>query len=146
SSLKDVETMLQLMYLYFTSPRKDTSLFKSYIQKSKSQVAMLSANPQVAFVDTLYKTMFHNDPLAPVAIPKSENYDKVNLDRALEIYNERFGNANGMHFTFVGSFKEEDLKPLVEKYIGSLPFNLKKYTYAVDNKLRPVNGKVNLNF
>ena len=146
SSLKDMETMLQLMYLYFTSPRKDTSLFKSYIQKSKSQVAMLSANPQVAFVDTLYKTMFHNDPLAPVAIPKSENYDKVNLDRALEIYNERFGNANGMHFTFVGSFKEAEIKPLIEQYVASLPSNLKKSTYTVDNKLRPVKGKVNLNF
>jgi zinc protease len=146
SSLKDMETMLQLVYLYFTSPRKDTSLFKSYIQKSKSQTAMLGANPQVAFVDTLYKTIFHNDPLAPVAIPKSENYDKVNLERALEIYRERFGNANGMHFTFVGSFKEEEIKPLIEQYVASLPSNLKKYTYTVDNKLRPVKGKVNLNF
>jgi zinc protease len=146
SSLKDMETMLQLMYLYFTSPRKDTSLFKSFIQKSKSQVAMLSANPQAAFVDTFFKTVYHNDPLAPVYVPSSENYDKVNLDRALEIYKERFGNANGMYFTFVGSFKEEDLKPLIERYIASLPSNLKKYTYAADNKLRPVNGKVNLNF
>ncbi|MEP6594777.1 MAG: insulinase family protein, partial [Ginsengibacter sp.] len=145
SSLKDVETMFQLMYLYFTSPRKDSSLFKSYIQKSKSQTAMLGANPQAAFVDTLYKTIFSNNPLAPVAIPKSENYDKINLERALQIYDERFGNVNGMHFTFVGSFKEDELRPLIEQYIASLPSTPKKFSYT-DNKLRPVKGKVNLNF
>ena len=69
SSLKDVETMLQLMYLYFTSPRKDTSLFKSFIQKSKSQTAMLGANPQVAFIDTLFKTIYNNNPLARQPLP-----------------------------------------------------------------------------
>ncbi|MEO7801366.1 MAG: pitrilysin family protein, partial [Ginsengibacter sp.] len=65
SSLKDIETMLQLTYLYFTAPRKDTSLFNSFIQKSKSQTALMGANPQTAFVDTLYKTLFGNNPLGP---------------------------------------------------------------------------------
>lgn len=145
SSLKDLETMLQLTYLYFTAPRKDTSLFNSFIQKSKSQTALLGANPQTAFVDTVYKTLFGNNPLGPVAIPKAENYDKINLDRVLEIYKERFGDANGMHFTFVGSFKEDSIKPLLQKYLGSLPATSKKFNY-VDSKLRPVKGKVNLNF
>lgn len=145
SSLKDVETMLQLTYLYFTSPRVDTSLFKSFIQKSKSQTAMLSANPQVAFIDTLFKTIYNNNPLAGIPYPSPENYDKIDMDRALEIYKEHFGNANGMHFTFVGSFKEDQLKPLIEKYIGSLPSTSEMFYYA-DNKVRPVKGKVNLNF
>ena len=77
--------------------------------------------------------------------PKPENYDKVNLERVLQIYKERFGNVNGMHFTFVGSFKEDQLKPLIERYIGSLPSTSKMFYYA-DNKVRPVKGKVNLNF
>ena len=141
SSVKDIESMMQLMYLYFTSPRVDTSLFKSYIQKNKAQLAFLSANPQVVFVDTLYKTLYHNDPLAPVAIPKPEYFDQVNLDRVMQIYKERFGDVNGMHFTFVGSFKENDLQPLIEKYIASLPSTSKKFTY-VDNKVRPVKGKI----
>ncbi len=144
STVKDVETMLQLMHLYFTEPRKDTSLFRSYVQKNKSQVAMMGANPQVAFIDTVSKVLYNNNPLAPIAIPKAENFDKINLDRTLQIYNERFGNVNGMHFTFVGSFKEEELKPLIERYIASLPSSNKKFTY-VDNKLRPVKGKVDVN-
>ncbi|HSN08350.1 MAG TPA: insulinase family protein, partial [Hanamia sp.] len=142
SSVKDLESMMQLMYLYFTSPRVDTSLFKSYVQKNKTQLAFLSANPQAVFVDTLYKKLYHNDPLAPVAVPKPEYFDHINLNRLIQIYKERFGNANGMHFTFVGSFKESDLKPLIEKYIASLPSSPKKFMY-VDNKLRPAKGKVN---
>ena len=92
----------------------------------------------------LFKTIYHNDPLAPVVIPKPEYFDQVNLDRVMQIYKERFGDVNGMHFTFVGSFKENDLQPLIEKYIASLPSTSKKFTY-VDNKVRPVKGKVNIN-
>jgi zinc protease len=144
SSVKDIESMMQLMYLYFTAPRVDTALFKSFIQKNKSRFALLSANPQAVFVDSFYKALYHNDPLAPVAVPKPEYYDQVNFDRVMQIYKERFGNANGMHFTFVGSFKENDLKPLIEKYIASLPSASKKFTFA-DNKLRPAKGKISVN-
>ncbi len=141
SSVKDIESMMQLMYLYFTSPRLDTSLFKSYVQKNKTQLAFLSANPQAVFVDTLYKVLYHSDPLTPVVVPKPEYFDQINLNRLMAVYKERFGNANGMHFTFVGSFKEDELKPLIEKYIASLPSAPNKFTY-VDNKLRPVKDKV----
>lgn len=140
STIKDLETLLQLTHLYMTEPRKDTALFKSFVQRNKSQFAMLSANPQAAFVDTMYKTLYNFNPLAPVAVPKSEYYDKINLDRTLAIYRERFGDASGMNFVFVGSFKEEEIVPLVEKYIASLPATGKKFSY-VDNKVRTVGGK-----
>jgi zinc protease len=141
SSVKDIESMMQLMNLYFTSPRLDTGLFKSFVQKNKSQFALLGANPQAVFIDSFYKTIYHHDPLAPVAVPKTEYFDQINLNRLMQIYKERFGNANGMHFTFVGSIKEEELKPLIEKYIASLPSTPKKFSY-VDNKLRPSKGKL----
>ncbi len=141
SSVKDLQSMMQLMYLYFTAPRFDTTLFHSFVQKNKAQLAFLSANPQVVFIDTLYKTLYHNDPLAPVAVPRPQYFDQINLKRLMQIYKERFGNANGMHFTFVGSFKENNIKPLIEKYIASLPSSPKKFSY-VDNKLRPKKGTI----
>lgn len=143
STVKDLETMFQLTHLYFTQPRKDTALFKSFVQRNKSQYAMLSANPQAVFVDTVYKTIFNNNPLAPVIVPNSSFYDKINLDRSMAIYKERFGDASGMNFVFTGSFKEADIIPLVEKYIASLPATGKKFTY-VDNKVRPIAGKKQL--
>ena len=144
SSVKDVETMLQLLHLHVTAPRKDTSLFRSFIQKNKSQLAMLSANPQAAFVDTFYKTMFANNPLAPVAVPHAEYFDKVDLDRSMQIYKEHFGDMSGMQFALVGNVDDKTIIPLIEKYIGSLPSSKKKFTYT-DNKVRIVKGNKQLN-
>ena len=143
SSVKDVETMMQLTYLYFTDPRVDTSLYKSFIQKNKSQLAFLSANPQYVFMDSLFNVVYQDNPLAPVAIPKAEYFDHLNLDRIMQMYKERFEDASGMHFTYVGSIDEAELKPLLEKYIASLPVSATKFHY-VDNKVRPVDGKANV--
>ncbi len=142
-SVKDAETMLQLLYLQVTAPRKDTSLFNSFIQKNKSQLAMLGANPQAAFVDTFYKVMYNNHPLAPVAVPHMEYFDKVKLERTMEIYKTHFGDMSGMQFVIAGNIDEKKLIPLIEKYIGSLPTSGKKFKFY-DNKVRPIKGKQNL--
>jgi zinc protease len=120
SSVKDFENFLQLIYLYFTQPRKDESLFRSYIGKQKASVEFISKNPQASYQDTLNKIIYNNDPWRP-AIPKASDYDKINLGRSLAIYNEIFGNAAGMHFTFVGNIDAVQSKPLLEKYLGALP-------------------------
>lgn len=139
SSKKDLETMLQLLYLFVNQPRKDSALFRSWVQRNKAQYTMASSNPQFAFVDTLYRVLFKDDPKTPTTVPKSENFDKINLDRAFAIYKERMGDLSGMHFTFVGSFKDEEIIPLLEKYLGSLETSGKTFTYT-DNKLRPIQG------
>lgn len=144
SSVKDVESMMQLVYLYFTNPRMDTGLFKSFVQKNKAQLTFLSANPQAVFVDTLFRTLYNDNPLAPIAVPKPEYFDKIDLARVMQMYKERFEDASGMHFTFVGSISENDLKPFLEKYLASLPVTSTKFNY-VDDKVRPVEGKVDLN-
>jgi zinc protease len=143
STVKDFETMLQLLNLYVYEPRKDTSLFKSFVQKGKSQTVFMMANPQVSFIDTLYKTMYNNNPLAPIAIPKAEYYDKINLDRTIGIFKERFSDLTGMHFTFVGSLPKDTTEQLILQYIASLPTSKKVYTYK-DNGLRPAKGVKNI--
>jgi zinc protease len=140
SSVKDLATMFQLTYLHCTAPRGDTALFRAFVQRNKLQFAMISANPQAAFVDTMYKTLFDNNPLAQVLVPNSAYFDKISYDRVLAIHKERFGDLSGMHFVFAGSFKESDIKPLIEKYIASLPTTGKKFTIT-DNKVRPITGK-----
>ena len=144
SSVKDAASMMQLVYLYATAPRVDTSLFRSFIQKNKAQLAFLSANPQAVFIDTLFKEMYNNNPLAPIAVPKPEYFDALNLERIMQMYNENFGNENQMHFTFTGSISADSLKPLLEKYIASLPSTKKTFNY-VDNKVRIADGKIDVN-
>ncbi|MFZ9694933.1 MAG: M16 family metallopeptidase [Chitinophagaceae bacterium] len=144
SSKKDIETLFQLLNLYVSEPRVDSALFKSVIQRSKAQVAMLGANPQFAFIDTLYKVLYTNNPLAPTAVPKAENYDKIQLMRAVEIYKERLGDLGGMHMILVGSFEEKEMIVLLEKYVAGLPAS-SKATYT-DNKVRPFVGQNDFQF
>lgn len=145
SNVKDLETMLQLLYLRATAPRKDTALYRSFVQRNKAQLAFAMSNPQTAFIDTLINALYDNNALAPIALPKPEYYEKVNVDRVLEIYKERLGDATDMHFVFVGSIDEVVLKPLVETYIASLPVSGKKMEWK-DNGVRTVKGEKQLNY
>lgn len=140
SSVKDFETLLQLLYLRVTAPRVDTALFHSFVQKQKAQYAMLGSNPEWYFIDSFYSVLYNKNPLAPINVPKVADYDKINLDRVVSIYKSHFGDMSNMKFVFVGSVNEKVMLPLIEKYIGSLPATGKKFT-VVDNKLRTSKGK-----
>jgi zinc protease len=120
SSSKDLETMFQLLYLKCTSPRKDETAFKSYISRSKQQLESLKQNPQYLFMDSAYNVLYQGNPRAHI-IESASDYDKINIDNAIAYYKERIGNQSGMYYTFVGSFTEAQIVPLIEKYIGGMP-------------------------
>jgi len=134
---------LQMTYLYFTSPRKDQALFNSYISKQKSSLQYLKQNPQAFFSDTVSKIAYNNNPWAD-GIPSAEDYDKINLDKSFGIYKQIYDNAYGMHFTFVGKLDGENIKPLLEKYLGSLPAKEMPITVK-DNGIRLVQGPKTIN-
>ena len=100
-SARDLETMLQLTYLYFTSPRSDEEAFQSYITRTKAMVANAESDPNTAFRDNLMFAMYDNHPL--VKRMKAEDYDKVDYAKALKLYTDRFKDANNFVFTFVGN-------------------------------------------
>jgi zinc protease len=134
----DIETLLQLTYLYYTQPRKDTELFHSFVNKQQSLYQNMMSNPQAVYQDSLQKILYNHHPRAP-HMPKAEDFAKINLDRSLEIYKERFGNANGFTFLFVGSFDLEKTKQLVASYLGSLPAAGSPSSFK-DLGIRPVKG------
>lgn len=142
SSVKDFETFLQLVHLYMTSPRKDESLFRSFINKQKGALEFVSKDPESSYEDTLQKIVYANHPWAST-IPKPQDYDKINLDRSLAIYKEIFSNPYGMHFTFVGNIDPDEAKPLLEKYLGSLNTSPKQNTYT-DVGLRMLKGTTDI--
>lgn len=145
STVKDFETMLQLLHLKLTKPRKDKDLFEAFIKKQKMQVQFISASPQAAFVDTLYKTLTDNNPLANIPIPTAEDFENVDMKRAMEIYMHELGNADGYHFFIVGNIDEKVAKPLIETYIASLPAKGNKPELK-DNGVRPIKGNHDFNF
>lgn len=138
SSANDVETMLQLVHLYFTAPRKDLELYKSFVSKQQSMYQNMEADPQYAFQDVMLKTIYKDHPWAP-SLPRPETFSKIDPGRALEIYKQRFGNANGFTFVLVGTLDIEKLRPLLETYLGSLP-STPKTSSVKDVGLRPIKG------
>lgn len=119
ASPKDMETLFQLVYLYFTAPREDSAAFDAYQTRVKQSLASRSASPMAAFEDTVQVTMAqHNFRARPVS---SALFDEMNLHRSLAFYRNRFADASDFTFVFVGSFTPQQIKPLVERYLGGLP-------------------------
>ena len=120
STVKDMETMFQLIYLKCTSPRKDAEAFKSYISREKQQLESIKQNPQYLFMDTAYNTLYQGHKRAHL-LENPSVFDLMEIDNAVKYYKERLCNANGMYYTFVGSFTVEQITPLIEKYLAALP-------------------------
>ncbi|MBA4055012.1 MAG: peptidase M16, partial [Marivirga sp.] len=127
-SATDIETMLQLTHLYFTHPRKDDDLFKSFVGKQQALYQNMAADPQFTFQDSIISILYKNHPWAP-KLPKPENFGLINEQRALDIYKERFGNANGFTFVLVGKFDVAAVKPLLATYLASLPSSPQKSAF-----------------
>ena len=119
STKKDLETMFQLNYLYFTALTKDEKATSTYMSFVETQLKNKSNNPQSALSDSVSTTFYNHDwREMPFNV---EDLKNVNYDRVIEIAKERTANAADFTFYFVGSFDEETIKPLIEQYIASLP-------------------------
>ena len=127
SSPKDLETAIQLLYLYFTQPRKDADIWQSTITQTKSVLANRSLDPSSVFQDTVAATLSNHNFRRMV--PSTERLNSASLDKAYSFYKERFADANGFTFVLVGSFDADRIKPLLEKYLGGLPSNNRDETY-----------------
>ena len=115
----DLETMFQLVYLTFTAPRADPVAFRVLIDQLKVTLANREATPDTVFDEALDAAMSQNHLRAQPLTPARLN--RMNLDASLAFYKNRFADASDFTFVFVGSFDLATLKPLVERYLASLP-------------------------
>ena len=119
STPKDLETMFQMMYLYFTAINKDEKQFQNLMTTLDMQLKNMSLNPQMVFSDSLSETMYSHNPRFSVL--KAEDLPNVNYDRILQIAAERFKNAGQFTFVIVGNFDEQQIRPYIEQYVAALP-------------------------
>lgn len=139
STKKDFETMMQLTWLNFTPVRKDDALLKSLLQRSLAMLENRKADPNSTFSDTL--SMLMTNYSKRTILPTPEYFNKMDLEKAYAIANDRFQDASDFNFIFVGNIDLPTMKPLIEKYIGSIP-DLPRKEAWVDNKLIPHKGHV----
>jgi len=127
ASPDDLKTMFELVYLYFTNPRKDEQTLQSYIAKQRSIVSNLLSNPQYFFINESLKIKYKDHPRR--GFPKVEDLDKIDLDRVFEIYMERFADASDFTFVFVGNLDVDKMKEMAATYLGNLPSINRKETW-----------------
>lgn len=139
ASPKDLETAFQLIYAYATNPRKDVEIFNKNISDFKVITANKNSSPTSVFADTVQAVMsnYHKRGM-PTNL---SDIDKINLDKAYAFYKDRFADASGQTFVFVGNFDVEKIKPFITTYLASLP-SLNRNENFVDNGINPPTGKV----
>ena len=119
ASLKDMETMFQLSYLYFTQPRRDDAAFASLINRQRAFLANRNASPKVDYNDSIRAVLYgHHPRLAPVV---QQTLDKISYDRILELYKDRFSDAANFKTVIIGNFDEQQLRQYLCQYLASLP-------------------------
>lgn len=121
ASPSDLETMLQLVYLYATQPRMDADALALFQRSVASWLADRDLAPESAIEDRLTAIRCPNgsprcDDLA--ALKESTTFDTDSLLRA---YQDRFANLGDATALLVGNVDVATLKPLLERYIGTLP-------------------------
>lgn len=140
---KDFETMMQLVYLQFTAPRKDSVAYNSFINRYRIQLEGKEKDPSTALSDSLLVAMYGNHPRSISFKPSHLN--EIDYDRSIDIFKERFENAGDFTFYLVGNFNIDSIKPFIEKYIGALPSSKSKENF-VDRKRYLRKGNYENNF
>jgi zinc protease len=120
TSPRDLELALQLVHLYFTAPRLDRELFDVYIENQRNQLETAQSNPDFQF-NKRVSEIVNQGNLRAMGVYDPEQLDLIDLERGLEIYRERFANAANVEFLFTGNLDLDQVIPLIELYLGSLP-------------------------
>ncbi|MBR6345776.1 MAG: insulinase family protein [Bacteroidales bacterium] len=139
STVRDFETALQLVYLYFTSPRFDEKEWSNGIEQLRAYLPNYISLPDYKFSEQLTSTIYGNNPRRKVV--SMETLDKASLKTLEKVYRNLFKDAAGATLTIVGDVDLEAIKPLIQKYIGSLPKGKKALKWN-DRKEYFVDGPV----
>jgi len=140
STPRDLETMMQLLWLKFADPRFDSVAHNAIIGRYASLLTNLEKDPQKIISDSLSLIITGHHPRTPLLT--SESVTSITLDEVRDIYTGRFSDAADFTFVIVGNIDREVLKPLVEKYIGSLPSGSTREKW-IDRKVRQPRGRLN---
>ena len=127
ASPKDLETLFQLIHMRFTQPRADPVIFGVMTNQLKTLMANQANTPGYAFSKALTEIMGQNHPRRRLQTP--ETIDQWNLEKSMAFYKDRFADASDFTFVFVGNIDPATMKPLVERYLGSLPSLRRKETW-----------------
>ena len=139
TSINDIESFFQLIHLQHTAPRLDNDAILSFKSKQREQIKDSERSPFKPLIDSMGNIMSSYDIRSrPLTLELLEDIDN---EQAIEFYKKCFSNASNFTYVFVGSIDMNKIKPLIEKYIGSLPSKSNKLNF-VDRGVRPPKGNI----
>jgi len=140
SAVKDLETMLQLTYLYFTAPRRDEQAYETFMGLMHNSLVNRDKNPKTTFSDSVRLMSTNHSPRT--ILVNQAMMEKVSLDKALEVYKARFANPADFTFVFVGNIHAEDPKvqELICQWLGGLKTKKGQQEAIVDHHVRVAPG------
>ena len=136
----DLETLLQLCYLYFTDVSIDEEAFQGLKTRIRSQLSQASYNPKMIYSDSIGNTIYQGNAMYRNIRP--EEVDLLDGERLLQLYRQRVANAGDYTFSIVGAFTVDEVRPLVRKYLASLPDNGMRETYGSGYRPEMATGQV----
>ncbi len=136
---KDLGTMMEMIYAYFTGLNFDEASFNAYKEKQSGFLGTILSNPQFYFSNEFAKFVNANNPRFSNIIPLEEDWARTNYKKAYDVYKEKFADADDFHFYFVGSIDEAQLKAYVEQYVATLPVKKSSEKYK-DDGYKPIAG------
>ncbi len=143
-SVKDIKTMFELTYLYFTQPRRDTTAFRSLYNRTHSFLSNRNASPRVDYNDSIRAVLYgHHPRMEPVTQAVIE---KADYDRIFQIYKERFSDASNFTTVIVGNVSFDQLRPLLCQYLATLPSANRHEQTNWDNVARVIDGEQTVKF
>ena len=139
SSRDDLETMFELMYLMVTSPRRDAKIFAALQEQMRTSLANQAGTPEAAFGEALSRALSQDHPRARGI--RTDAVPRMDMEKSLAFYKDRFADASDFTFVFAGRFTVDEMRPLVERFLASLPATRRKETWK-DSGIRPPRGVV----
>ena len=136
---KDLETAMQLIYLNVTAPRFDNEEYQNGINQIKAMLPNLEKQPMMKFQKHANDVLYGSHERRQVI--NAEMLEKANIADVESVSRRLFGDVAGATVYIVGNVDAETLKPLVEKYIASLPGG-KKGAKAINHKEYIVKGEI----
>jgi zinc protease len=124
----DLEVLLQLTHLYVTNPRFSSESLEGYRQRQANILKNITDNPYYYFANVQSKVKYQNHPRRQ-GIPSMNDLAEIDLNVAESFYKDRFADASDFTFLLVGNFDPDTIRPLLLKYLGSLPAKNREESY-----------------
>ena len=142
----DVETMLQLTYLYFTKPRFARDEFEKMVGNNRANMENAQGSAQLDFMERMNVAIYGDKNNPRTQAPTEEALKQVNFERMQALYNALFCDAAGNYiFYFLGDIDTVQLRPMIGKYLGALPAGTQKLAWH-DDRVRARKGQITKRF